>query len=144
MSLMTLENAVMAAVVTQLKGVSGISGISVVQGNADTLIAVPRIAVEATREASAIPGYAVFPVRVEVVVTANAYQQTGTTMTGNAEIEKLFAYVYNSLTGDLTELTNSNVLIHGVRWDGSVSDLRQDRIISRTWSFTLLASPLND
>lgn len=141
---MTLENAIMAAVTARLGAVGGLSGVSIVQGNGDEVLTVPRIAVEATREAVAIPGYALYGVKLEVVVTANAWEQAQNGTSGNAEVENLFALVEGSLTGDLTELTDADVIVHGARWDGGVSDLRQNRTISRTWTITLMASPLTD
>lgn len=141
---MTLENAVMAAVAARLSAISGLSGVQIVQGNADSVVAVPRIVVMATREGVEVPGYAIYGVQLEIMVVANAFEQAQGGTSGNQEIEVLFAFVENSLTGNLVTLSNSDVIIHGARWNGSVTDVREKRTISRTWTVTLLASPLTD
>ena len=141
---MTLENAIMSAVAARLQAVPALSGVSVVQGNADSVITIPRIAVDAVRQGVSIPGYAVYGVRLEVTVVANSWSAAQDGVSGNQEIETLFAAVENSLTGNLSSLTNSDVIVHGARWDGSVSDVREGRVISRKWDITLEASPLTD
>lgn len=141
---MTLEAAVSSAVAGYLGGLSGLANVQVSPANADVQESVPRVTVEATREASVLSPYALYRVRVEIQITANAWAGANAldATSGNAEIETLFLAVSQGMAADLTLLSNASVQIFGAVFDGGVTDTRENRTITRGYSLTLMAAPM--
>jgi len=141
---MTLEQSLSRSICTRLKAVSGLGSIRIVPANDDSEIAVvPRITVSTTRGSESIVGFQVYACQVQIQITANAFPAASSSQTsGNASVETLFSKVETSLSSNITTLSNSDVVVLGVLYDGSVSDNRSDRTISRTWTLTVHAGSL--
>jgi hypothetical protein len=141
---MTLEQALSRSICTRLKAVSGLGAIRIVPANDDTEITtVPRITVSTTRGSESIVGFQVYACQVEIQITANAFPADSISQTsGNASVETLFSKVETSLSSNITTLSNSDVVVLGVLYDGSVADDRSDRTITRRWTLTIHAGSL--
>jgi hypothetical protein len=141
---MTLEQSLSRAICTRLTGVTGLESVRIVPANDDTEITtVPRITVSTTRGSESIVGFQVYACQVELQITANAFPAASISqVSGNASVESLFSKVETSLTSNITTLTNSNVVVLGALYDGSVSDDRSDRTITRRWTLTVHAGSL--
>ena len=144
---MSLEANLTASIVSRLTGVTGLrpaDGVSVVSSAADDAVVNPRVVVSVTRGPVSIPGYAVYACQVEFMVRANAWAAASAnkSTTGNQSVESLFSLVEASMTGELSTLSTESLAVFGAEFDGAVSDEREDRIITRTWSLTVQASPL--
>ena len=141
---MTLEQALSRSICTRLTGVTGLGSVRIVPANDDTEITtVPRITVSATRGSESIVGYQIYATQVEIQITANAFPAASICQTsGNASVETLFSKVETSLTSNITTLSNANVVVLGALYDGSVSDDRNDRTITRRWTLTIHAGSL--
>jgi hypothetical protein len=141
---MTLEQSLSRAICTRLKAVSGLSTIRIVPANDDTEITtVPRITISTTRGSESIVGFQVYACQVQIEITANAFPAASISQTsGNASVETLFSKVETSMTTSITTLSNSDVVVLGALYDGSVSDDRSDRTIVRRWTLTIHAGSL--
>lgn len=141
---MTLEQSLSRSICTRLKAVTGLGSIRIVPANDDTEITtVPRITVSTTRGSESIVGFQVYACQVEIEITANAFPAASISQTsGNASVETLFSKVETSLSSNITTLSNSDVVVLGVLYDGSVSDDRKDRTITRRWTLTIHAGSL--
>jgi UDP-N-acetyl-D-mannosaminuronate dehydrogenase len=141
---MTLEQALSRSICTRLTGVTGLGSIRIVPANDDTEITtVPRITVSATRGSESIVGYQIYATQVEIRITANAFPAASISqVSGNASVETLFSKVETSLTSNVTTLSNANIVVLGALYDGSVSDDRSDRTITRRWTLTIHAGSL--
>jgi hypothetical protein len=137
---MTLEQSLSRALVTRLSAVQGLSGVSVINGNDDDEVTVPRVTVAVSRGAESVPGYRIYGCDVRVTVTANAWSAASSaSKTGNQSVEEIYDLCEKSLSGNLTVLTTASMCVFGATYDGSLSDDRNERSIVRTWNFTVHA-----
>jgi len=141
---MTLEQALSRSICTRLTGVTGLGSVRIVPANDDTEITtVPRITVSATRGSESIVGYQIYATQVEITITANAFPAASISqVSGNASVETLFTKVETSLASNITTLSNSNIVVLGALYDGSVADDRSDRTVTRRWTLTIHAGSL--
>jgi hypothetical protein len=140
---MTLEQTLSRAIVARLSTLPRLAGVQVSNANDDSAVTVPRVTVAVTRGAVSIPGYAVYRMNVEIVIHANAWSAASPdkSTSGNQTVELMFDQIEALMTGDVTQLSNGGVIVYGAEYDGGVSDTRDDRLISRAYTFTLQASP---
>jgi hypothetical protein len=140
---MTFEQNLSRKIRTRLTALN-LTGVSVVVGNDDDELTMPRIVVTATRGGVFVPGHAIYSVDIGIVIRANAWSAASSdkATTGNQSVETIFAAVESSLTGDLTTLGDSTLAVYGAMYTGSVSDLREERTVERRWGFTMVAAPL--
>lgn len=141
---MTLETAVISSVVARLSALPALSGVQILASNADQEEAVPRVVVDALRTGPAVPGYAIYDVRTDFEITANAWAGANSldSLSGNSEVESIFSAITEAMAGDPTALSDSEVTVVGCRWDGGVGESRDGRKITRNWSVTLVAAPM--
>jgi hypothetical protein len=139
---MSLEQTVAGTIAAQLASLPALSGVRVVAASDDGEQEVPRVVVDVERHGVAIPGYAVWNLKVEVEIVANAFPQSNAaSLSGNQNIEALFVQVEGALTGDVTAFSSPGACVYGAKYDGAVTDLREKNVIRRRWDMTLFASP---
>ena len=141
---MTFDQQIARNIRDRLQVIPLLSDISVVAGNDDAELELPRIVVNCTRGSVAVPGHAVYNVAVEIVMKANAWSAASSdkATTGNQSIELIWNKVENSITGDLSTLSSNSLMVYGGIYDGGISDTREDRFIERTYTMSLIAAPL--
>lgn len=140
---MTFEQQIARNIRNGLQQLPLLAGVAVVAGNDDEELQLPRVVVEAVRGAVAIPGHAVYQVPVTITMRANAWMAASAdgTVTGNQSIELIWNQVEGYMTGDLTALSSNSLAVYGAVYDGGVSDTREERIIERVYTLTLMAAP---
>jgi hypothetical protein len=140
---MTFDQQISRNIRDGLQALPMLSGVSVVSGNDDGELQMPRIVVEAVRGSVAIPGHAVYQVPVTITMRANAWMAASAdgTVSGNQSIELLWLQVEGFMTGNLTTLSSNSVVVYGAVYDGGISDSREERVIERVYTLTLMAAP---